>query len=205
MHIARYRQFNHCISCVSESSVQHVCIGGSITLFCNSSTGRVRWTINLPESVEPDPVTRSISNTRLTEETFPVTGTVFHILRRSDYNTTPLVTSLLLENVSADINETNISCSIPNSDSDEILMQFMILVIDSHRHGKQDQSNLIRNMHDHKNCRCKSDNKCEQNFGILRDKQLQSCSRMDRRGRFSIQCQHFPTSNHHSTCWQHRC
>jgi hypothetical protein len=95
----------------------------------------------LPESVEPISITRSISSTKVaaTEEAFRITVnrtvSVFHIQRRSDYNTTPLVTSLLIENVSAGINETNISCSsVPSSDSEN--KQFMILVIDdNHRHG----------------------------------------------------------------------
>jgi hypothetical protein len=93
----------------------------------------------LPESVEPAPVTRLFSSTKIVEENFQITVnqtvTAFNIQRRSDYNTTPLVASLLIENVSAGINETNISCSsVPSSDSEN--KQFIILVIDdNHRHG----------------------------------------------------------------------
>lgn len=131
------------VSSDAESFVQHVCIGDSITLSCNSSTGRARWTIMLPESVsELISISRVFSNTKIVEEIFQVivnqTATAFHIQRRSDYNTTPLVTSLTIENVPAGINGTNISCSVPNSDSED--KQFVILVIDdNHRHGKLNQ------------------------------------------------------------------
>ena len=134
------------LSPYAESSVQRVCISDSTTLTCNSSasTDRMEWIIAFPESVEPMPITRRFSNKRNDTDIFQVPVnqnlivTVFHILRRSDYNTTPLVTSLLIENVSADINGTNISCSISNSNSED--KQFMILVIDdNHRHGKLSQ------------------------------------------------------------------
>ena len=115
-----------------------VCVGDSTNLTCNSSTGRLEWIVMFPESVEPIPVSRQFTTTRVTEEIFQVTAnqtvTVFHIQRRSDYNTTPLVTSLLIDNVSAGINKTNISCKALNSDSEN--KQFVILAIDNHRHGK---------------------------------------------------------------------
>ena len=125
----------------AESPAWDVCVGDHITLICNSSTGRLRWTFMFPESVEPAFFTRSIASTRMaeTEEIFIVneTATIFHIQRRSDFNTTPLVSSIFIENVSAGINGTNISCSVPNSDSKD--KQFMILVIDdNHKHGKLD-------------------------------------------------------------------
>ena len=122
-----------------------MCAGDDATLTCNSSNGRMRWTFIFPESVEPHPVTRVISSTKVaeSEEIFPITVnqtvTVFHLQRRSDYNTTPLVSSIFIENVSAGINGTDISCnSVPNSDTED--KQFMILVIDdNHRHGKLNQ------------------------------------------------------------------
>jgi hypothetical protein len=130
---------------ILSSMPSFVCDGDDITLTCNSSNGRMRWTVILPESVIPYPITRQISSTKVaaTEEAFRITVnrtiSIFHIQRRSDYNTTPLVASLLIENVSAGINETNISCSsVPNSDSEN--KQFMILIIDdNHRHGKLNQ------------------------------------------------------------------
>ena len=114
-----------------------MCAGDDATLTCNSSNGRIRWIFIFPESVELHPITRQISSTKVaaTEEIFPITlnqtVTVFHMQRRSDYNTTPLVSSIFIENVSAGIN-------IPKSDSED--KQFMILVIDgNHGHGKWSQ------------------------------------------------------------------
>ena len=133
---------------ILSSEPSFVCTGDDITLTCNSSNGRMWWTFTFPESVEPYPITRVISSTKVaeTEEIFPITVnqtvTVFHMQRRSDYNTTPLVSSIFIENVSAGINGTDISCnSVPNSDSED--KQFMIQVIDdNHRHGKLNQLNL---------------------------------------------------------------
>ena len=86
-----------------------MCAGNDITLTCNGSNGRMRWTFTFPESVEPYPITRAISSTKVaeSEEIFPIivnqTVTVFHMQRRSDYNTTPLVSSIFVENVSKGI------------------------------------------------------------------------------------------------------
>ena len=130
---------------ILSSAPSLVCVGDDVILTCNSSNGRMRWTFMFPESVEPHPITRPISSTKVaeTEEIFPITVnqtvTVFHMQRRSDYNTTPLVSSIFIENVSAGINETNICCnSVPNNDSED--KQFVILVFDdNHRHGKLSQ------------------------------------------------------------------
>ena len=138
------------MACVSIRSltpcaeISPVCPGGQITLTCISSTRLVQWTLTFPQSVELPSVTQQISSTRVSEKdprpspvTVNETVTIFHFLRRSDYNTTPLVTSLLIENISAGINGTNVQCSaIPNSGVAEGLQQFMILVIDSHVHGR---------------------------------------------------------------------
>ena len=111
---------------ILSSAPSFVCAGDDTTLSCNSSNGRMRWTFMFPESVVPYPITRSISNTKVaeTEEIFPITVnktvTVFHMQRRSDFNTTPLMASIFIENVSPGINGTNISCnSVPNSDSED--------------------------------------------------------------------------------------
>ena len=147
---------------ILSSVPSFVCAGDDATLTCNSSNGRIRWIFIFPESVELHPITRQISSTKVaaTEEIFPITVnqtvTVFHMQRRSDYNTTPLVSSIFIENVSAGINGTNISCnSVPNSDSED--KQFVILVTDdNHRHGKL---SLLKSQ--------EHDNKCSKSTGTL--------------------------------------
>ena len=98
-------------------------------LTCSSSIHILHWTIILP-SFEQQPVTRLFTSTRRVTNVqsfqFSQRDTiVFHFLRCSDFNTTPLVASLIMENIPASANGTNVSCS--NTLDEE--KHFLIIVI----------------------------------------------------------------------------
>ena len=116
--------------------ISSVCPGDQITLTCSSSIHILQWSIILP-TFEQQPVTRLFTSTRQATivESFEFSQRdtiVFHFLRRSDFNTTPLVTSLIMENIPAGANGTNVSCRDTHNEE----KRFMIIVIDNNTYSR---------------------------------------------------------------------
>ena len=84
-----------------------MCPGGNLTLLCQTNGTFLRWSISFPHHIHPEE--RIISSTGSVDSQTPLSerSAYFQFLRTSR---TPLISTMLIDNINADLNETRIEC-----------------------------------------------------------------------------------------------